>query len=269
MTVCASTQSVARRALVPILAMIALLAASCGGGSTAESSSTDVNIVDAGTINVELPDEIVAVEEEPTAVVDTAAGSESASGEADETEAAGAATDDVAPAAEDIAPEPTEDPDAIPLEQEEAGISDLLDSFEAFSNCLDDANYPEDLIPNGPDDQETFAKLSQDQIDTLVGCAASSQILQTLEDVQAAGVDRTAEEIEADNEATLAFVDCARGIGWQVSDPVPDQDGSLQLGGGPGAGLTPPPGEDFTSPGFRECVLESERISDEARENLN
>jgi len=262
--------------VLPVIAVVALVAASCGGSSGTESSTNDVNIVDAGTINIELPDQIVEVEEEPTVAVETSAGSETAGGE-DSDDGAAQTTDagdpieapDEQAAARDVVTEPTEDPDAIPLEQEEAGVSDLLNAFDALSVCLDNANYPEDLVPSGPDDQETLAQLTEDQLDTLIGCAAQSQILQTLEDVQASGADRTAQEIEADNEGTLHFVDCARGIGWTVSDPTPDQDGALQLGTGATDGLTAPDGEDFTSPGFRNCVLESERISDQAREAVN
>jgi|GEM_PF-1288175 len=275
-----------KKFVLPVIAVVALVAASCGGSSGTESSTNDVNIVDAGTINIELPDQIVEVEEEPTVAVETSAGSETAGGEDSDDGAAQStdagdpieapdeeATDEEAPdeeaAAREVVTEPTEDPDAIPLEQEEAGVSDLLNAFDALSACLDNANYPEDLVPSGPDDQETLAQLTEDQLDTLIGCAAQSQILQTLEDVQASGADRTAQEIEADNEGTLHFVDCARGIGWTVSDPTPDQDGALQLGTGATDGLTAPDGEDFTSPGFRNCVLESERISDQARAAVN
>lgn len=244
-----------------LLVVMALLAAGCAGGGDAETLSNDVNIVDAGSIKVDLPTEVVAVEEEPT--VAPAATATTGTEVADKAETAEAEAE---PTVEPVATEPTEDPDAIPLAEQETSVSDLINTFDDFSTCLDADNFPIDLLPAGPADAEGLAKLSPEQTSTLFACASSSGILQSLQDLEASAADRTAAEIESDNEASLYFVDCMRGKGWDVADPAPDRDGALLLNP---ADFTPPAGEDlFDNPSLRECGREYDRVARESREAL-
>lgn len=253
------------RRVAAVALMLALVATACGGGSGSDSAD-DGNVVEGDTFRIELPDEINTVEEEPTEVPDASAGSESAAGETD-TAASDEATADDAPADDEPAEvdaEPTVDPDAIPLEEEEAGVDDLFNAFDEFNACLSSNNYPMDLVPNGPNDTETFQKLTPDQIQVLQDCAASSRILQTLEDVQAANEDRTPEEIEIANQGVLLFVDCLRDNGWDAVDPTPDADGALGIAPD---GFGAPTGEDvINSPVTRECAAEAQREAEAAAE---
>jgi len=234
-----------------VLVALALIVAACGGGTTETATeSGDTNIVDAGSFQVELPDEIVVVDEdEPTA--------EGAQESADDS----AAADDEAAADE----EPEEDPDAIPLDTSSDPVSELFTAFDDFQACLERIGREFIGIPD-PAIPET---MDPEYLADLQTCAAESGILEAQSNLEAASAERTLEEIEDWNEAILFFADCLRGRGWEVAEPVQDEFGSLQLGGGDdggdGFGLTPPPGEDLVdNPTLRECASDAQRMADAA-----
>lgn len=250
--------------LVACLVVIALVATSCGGGGDTETATEDANVVDAGSFRVELPEELTEVQEESAensseadTNTDTETAAEGAGADA-ETEAetvAQAVTDDAA--AEETADDETaedeteveEDPDAIPLADDDDPIGGLFDAFDTFAKCMDrlGTEFIGAPDPSIPETQDPV------YLADLGTCAAESNIVQALQDAETASANRTPEETELFNEGLLIFVDCMRGKGWIVADPVPDENGALQIGFGADA-MVPPAGEEFLgNPNVREC----------------
>jgi len=207
-----------------LVATLALIVTACGGG-TADTAEVDTNIVDAGSFQVELPDEIVVVDEDEPEAREVA----------DDT---GAVSADIVN--EDPDTETAEDPDAIPLDQSSDPVSELFTAFDDFQSCMERVGREFIGIP----DPEVPETVDPEYIADLQTCAAESGILEAQSNLEAASAERTLEE---------------------VTEPVQDEFGSLQLGGGDGDGfgLTPPPGEQLTdNPTLRECAADAQRLAD-------
>ena len=230
-----------RAALAAAAALVASLAfAACGDDSSGEAT----NIIEAGQVNIQLPDGYVLSRpgQEPAAVPGEG---EAAAAPPGQPGAAGAAT--TAATA-----------DTIPLAEEDP-VSKLFSAFAEFRSCLEvdgvefigppDANNPE-----SPTNDPAYVKV-------LSTCAARSNILQALQEVQAAQAKLTPEEIEQQNEGYLVWRDCMIDRGWKIPEPVPDADGRLlSFGGSNTPQIEGPAGEDpFTSPDFSECGAEAQR----------
>lgn len=243
------------RRLVVALTSVAMLLAACGGGATT-AIDTDSNIVDAGSFKVELPDEIVVVDEEDTPDADTAEPATDTGQAASD----GAASDG---AASEPEPEPTADPDAIPLAEESNPVTAMFDSFQEFQDCLE--RLGSEFI--GVPDPEIPETVDPAYIADLQTCAAESGILEAQQNLNAASAERTLEETEVWNEGILLFAECLRGKGWSVPEPVPDANGSLQIGTNDSVadGFEPPPGEDLIeNPTLQECATEAQREAEAA-----
>jgi len=244
-----------RRSVVAVF--LALFVTACAGG-TAETTtnSGETNIVDAGSFQVQLPDEIVVVDEDQAAA-ETATDAVADTGE-DATDALDADL------VTDVVTQPEEDPDAIPLATSSDPVSELFTAFDDFQSCLERLGREFIGIPD-PAIPET---MDPEYLADLGACAAESGILEAQSNLEAASAERTLEEIEQWNEAILFFADCLRGRGWEVEEPVQDEFGSLQFGGGDqdgggGFGLTPPPGEEVVdNPTLRECAADAQRLAD-------
>jgi len=164
-------------------------------------------------VQVELPDEIVVVDEDEPEAREVA----------DDT---GAVSADIVN--EDPDTETAEDPDAIPLDQSSDPVSELFTAFDDFQSCMERVGREFIGIP----DPEVPETVDPEYIADLQTCAAESGILEAQSNLEAASAERTLEEIEQWNVAILFFADCLRGRGWEVTEPVQDEFGSLQLGGG-------------------------------------
>ena len=244
------TGALRRRAGLAAALLAALTFSACGDDSSGEAT----NIIEAGQVNIQLPDGYVLSRpgDEPAA----AAPQEPAAVQG-EGEAAAAAAQPGQPVAAGAATTAAT-ADTIPLAEEDP-VSKLFSAFAEFRSCLDadgvefigppDANNPE-----SPTNDPAYVKV-------LGTCAARSNILQALQEVQAAQADLTPEEIEQQNEGYLVWRDCMIDRGWKIPEPVPDADGRLlSFGGSNTPQIEGPAGEDpFTSPDFSECGAEAQR----------
>jgi hypothetical protein len=224
-----------------------LVLAACGEDSSSEAT----NIIEAGQVNIQLPDGYVlsrpgdepaaAAPEEPAAPGE---GESAAAAPPGQAVAAGAATT----AATD---------DTIPLSEEDP-VTKLFSAFAEFRSCLK-ADGVEFIGPPDPNDPESPTN-DPAYVKVLGTCAARSNILQALQEVQASQADLTPAEIEAQNEGYLVWRDCMIDRGWKIPEPVPDADGRLlSFGGNNTPQIEGPAGEDpFDSPDFSECGAEAQ-----------
>ncbi len=112
---------------------------------------------------------------------------------------------------------------------------------------------PDQTKPNSPTNDPAYIKALQT-------CAAKSNIVQALQEMQTAQANLTPDQIEAQNKSYLAWRDCMIDHGWKVPEPVPDKDGRL-LSFGPNAPqIEGPAGEDlFDSNDFQACATEAQK----------
>ena len=141
--------------------------------------------------------------------------------------------------------------ETIPLAEEEIhpGIR-MMDAVEEFNGCLSDEGVAFIGQPNpelgagDPVNQPAY-------IDALVLCAGRSGIVAAMQEFQTSRTGRTPDQIREDNEQFIAMLGCLRQKGWVVSDPVPDEEGSL----GPGDDFRGPDG-DLDMDDIRDCISE-------------
>ena len=136
--------------------------------------------------------------------------------------------------------------DTIPLEKKDPQ-SAFFEATGKFSQCLTDNGVkfiggPDASNPSSPTNDPNYLK-------ALGTCAAQSNIVQAMNDAQAAQAAQTSEEIEKSNKGYLAWRECMIGRGWEIPEPTPDSEGRLfsMTGGGGGAQIKPPPGKDILS----------------------
>lgn len=183
---------------------LALIAASCGGGGSDEPD--DAGGVVVRDISVETVDgsDITADDAEPDAA---------APAETDE-DSDGAGNDD------------TDTSTTLPQADETSPQEDLFAAVAEFQSCME----AEGVEFIGPPDPALGADAPQNQqpyIDSLILCAARSDIQNKIAAAQAAQAELTPEEIEDQNRTFLEFRDCMIGRGWTIPMPVPDDSGLL------------------------------------------
>ena len=142
--------------------------------------------------------------------------------------------------------------ETIPLEEQKVppGIK-MMDALEEFNGCLADEGVEFIGRPDaakGPEDPVNQPAYIQ----ALTSCAGKSGIVDAMQEFQASRVGRTPDQIREDNEQFIAMAGCLRSKGWTVSDPVPDENGSL----GPGEAFTGPDG-DLDMDDIRACISEN------------
>jgi len=146
--------------------------------------------------------------------------------------------------------------DTVPLAKDDPQTA-FFKAVRTFQGCLDDLGtkfigVPDQSNPQSPTNDPAYLK-------DLGTCAAKSNIVQALQDVQKAQDALTPKEIEAQNKTYLKWRDCMIGRGWGIPKPKPDEKGRLfSFGGSSGPPqFTAPPGQDaFSSPDFQECIEE-------------
>jgi hypothetical protein len=146
--------------------------------------------------------------------------------------------------------------DTVPLAQDDPQTA-FFKSVRVFQGCLDDLGtkfigVPDQKNPSSPTNDPAYLK-------DLGTCAAKSNILQALQNVQKAQDAMTPAEIEKQNKTYLKWRDCMTGRGWGIPKPKPDAKGRLFAFGGTSGPpqFTPPPGQDaFSSPDFQDCIEE-------------
>jgi len=184
--------------------------ASCGSdGSTAEvviRGADDVQVMTPAEVAAERPDLVAtttAPTEEPPAAAADADGTAAVADESSSPSDAVATTD----AAEDAADTVPQNVDDRPAEIK------LFDAFGRFRSCLDDRGYGIDgnlLDPNNPAYQDP------DYADAVSTCAARTDIVAVLQEVQATRANLTPEQVEERNEVFTELRDCLVEQGWTV-----------------------------------------------------
>jgi hypothetical protein len=149
--------------------------------------------------------------------------------------------------------------DTIPLAQQDP-TTKFFTAFATFRNCLTNQGLsflglPDPSKPSSPTNDPAYIK-------GLQTCAAQSNILQALQELQKSQDNLTPEQIEEQNQSYLAWRDCMIDHGWKIPEPVPDSKGRL-LSFGPN-NSTPqiegPAGEDlFNSSDFQECATQAQQ----------
>lgn len=242
--------------LASTLAM-ALVAGACGGGGEATQRTVTVVAADG-------PSEIVVstttAPPTTTTVAPTTSEAPAGTDEADdeatasETSVGSTTTSEDAATTTTVAPTTTVETvkETIPLEEQEIppGIK-MMDALEEFNGCLADDGVEFIGRPDpakGPEDPVNQPAYIQ----ALTSCASKSGIVDAMQEFQASRVGRTPEQIREDNEQFIVMVGCLRSKGWTVSDPVPDENGSL----GPGEDFQGPDG-DLDIDDIRACISEN------------
>ncbi len=190
---------------MPVLALAAasvVAATACG----AETSSTLV-VRGADDVQVLTPQQ-VAEQRRPvpptTVPPTTVAGETPAPATSDDTGSDGSDTGDGAEESTETVPQNVDD---RPPEVK------LFEAFGKFRGCLEDRGYgiEGDLLdPNNPAYQDP------DYTEAVSTCAARTDIVAILQEVQATRSSLTPEEVAARNEVFTALRDCLEARGWTV-----------------------------------------------------
>ena len=221
-----------------IVAVVVSIAVAVGAGCGGDDDEAQSNVIQAGQVDIRLPDGWTVSEEgatRPATAGEQAAAPGAAPGES-------AATADTVPLAED-------DPQTA-----------FFTAVGTFTQCLDERGFtfigiPDQANPSSPTNDPAY-------LEALGTCASKSNILQALEDVRAFEDALTPEEIEERNEQYLTWRDCMIDRGWGIPEPKPDEKGRLFTFGNAGQTGPPqfdaPPGEDLlTSDDFGACLEEA------------
>ena len=138
----------------------------------------------------------------------------------------------------------------------------LFTAIGTFQSCLKGLGVtfigaPNPNDPTSPANDPTYLK-------HLATCATRSNILQALKNAESAQNNLTPAQVEKENKDYLRWRTCMISRGWGVPKPTPNAKGLLfsfgGTGGGAGAGITPPPGQNpLTSKDLQECAAQSQQ----------
>jgi len=158
--------------------------------------------------------------------------------------------------------------DTIPLAKQDPTTA-MFTALNVFQSCLQGLGVkfvgaPDRSNPSSPTNNPTYIK-------NLTTCAAKSNILQALKNVQAAQDNLTPAEIKKENQQYLSWRTCMIGRGWGIPKPTPNDRGLLFSFGGTGSGsggsnagsgFTPPPGQSLlSSSDLQECASQVQQES--------
>lgn len=212
----------------------------CGGGASETEAAASPGFVEQGA---------EVAEEEVIPTTTTVAPDEGAAG----------ASEGVV--ADDSAEDPDTDPTATTLPQNEQSqdenVDDLFAAMRTFNACLEERGRP--FIGYDANAAEDDPRNDPSYLEALGDCAAISQIQEALAAADLGSEGKTPEEIEEQNRGLIRFQSCLRGRGWDVVDPMPDENGLLEFGD-----LGAPDGENILeSDDLNECRGEATEDADE------
>jgi len=123
---------------------------------------------------------------------------------------------------------PSGDPakETIPLAEPD-GRERLRDARGDFDDCLDGAGYEFRGFAGDEGDQAVIEDPAYQE--ALRRCSAETGVTELRDELQESRNTRTPEQVRSDNEVVLAVVDCLRGKGLELDDPVQDESGALNL----------------------------------------
>ena len=237
-----------------VCALLVLTVAAGCGSSSKSSSALTTNTIDAGQINIQLPQGWKVTKDGKGAIRPASADVSSGSGATGASGASGSSGQTA---------------DTIPLASQDAQTK-FFGALSTFSSCLKGLGVkfigiPDAKNPNSPANDKNY-------IDALSKCAAKSNIVQALKDYGTFQDNLTPDQIKLQNKGYLAWRECMIGRGWGIPEPKPDSKGRLfsfsTSGGGGGAStpnFTPPPGQDIVTSGdVQECASEAAKKVPEA-----
>jgi len=169
-------------------AAIALMVVSCGDGSTTQV------VRGADDVQVMTPEEVAAARASiDTGVPGTTPGSGTGTGAATPSTAAG---------------------DTIPLNKDDRPPElRLFDAFGKFKSCIADEGY---TIEGDLQDPNNPAYKDPAYLDTVRTCAARTDIINILAEVQATRANLTPDEVKQRNEVFIGLRDCLENRGWTI-----------------------------------------------------
>lgn len=165
--------------------------ASCGG-----SPNTTLVLRDADDIQVMTPEEVALMRAEATVAPSTP--DEPSGGEAD--------------------PEST---DTIPLNQDDRPAElKLFDAYAQFRGCIEDSG---ETIRGNLQDPNNPAYQDPAYLEIIQKCAARSDIINVLNEVEATRTSLTPQQIEERNVAFKLLSECLQKRGWKIETSVDAQ----------------------------------------------
>ena len=120
--------------------------------------------------------------------------------------------------------EPTKE--TIPL-AEPSQRERLSDARTKFDACLEGAGYAFRGFAGDEGDPAVVEDPAYQ--DALRRCSAETGIAELRDELQESRTSLTPEQVHAENQQILAVVDCLRGKGLDLDDPVQDETGVLNL----------------------------------------
>lgn len=113
---------------------------------------------------------------------------------------------------------PTGVDDTIPLNQDDRPPElRLFEAFGEFRGCIEDKGY---VIEGNLQDPNNPAYADPAYREAVSTCAARTDIINILAEVQATRSDLTPEQVEERNEAFVALQGCLEGKGWTVESRI-------------------------------------------------
>ena len=120
------------------------------------------------------------------------------------------------------------DKPTIPLEEE--SISERRSGvMEVFNSCMKNKGYETFLGRPDPNGDSTEPQNQSGYIEALQICDSQSGMSSLQNEFAESRAERTPEQIKEQNIAILETLECLRSKGWNFEDPLPDENGSLNL----------------------------------------
>ena len=120
------------------------------------------------------------------------------------------------------------DKPTIPLEEE--SVSERRSSaMEVFNSCMKNKGYERFLGPPDPNGDPADPQNQSGYIEALQICDTQSGMSSLRNEFTESRTERTPEQIKEQNIAILETLECLRSKGWNFEDPLPDENGLLNL----------------------------------------
>ena len=120
------------------------------------------------------------------------------------------------------------DKPAIPLE-EESIPERRTGVMEVFNSCMQNKGYETFLGRPDPNGNPAEPQNQSGYINALQICDTQSGMSSMQNEFAESRSERTPEQIKEQNMAILETLECLRSKGWNFEDPLPDENGALNL----------------------------------------